>query len=69
MHYPKGRDHRYPLIGGWVGLKAGLDTEARGKIFCLYWGSNPDRPDIQPIVRHYTDWLFKLHIYISKLHF
>jgi hypothetical protein len=22
-------------VGGWVGLKAGLDTEARGKILCL----------------------------------
>jgi len=22
-------------IGGWVGLRAGLDTEARGKVFCL----------------------------------
>jgi hypothetical protein len=26
--------------GGWVGLTAGLDTEARGRISCLYWGSN-----------------------------
>jgi hypothetical protein len=30
--------------GGWVGPRAGLDTEARGKILCLYRGSNPDRP-------------------------
>jgi hypothetical protein len=30
--------------GGWVGLTAGLDTEARGKILYLYRGSNPDRP-------------------------
>jgi hypothetical protein len=29
-----------------VGLRAGLDTEARGKIFCLYRVSNPGRPDI-----------------------
>jgi hypothetical protein len=28
-------------IGGWVGLRAGLDTEARGKILCLCRGSNP----------------------------
>jgi hypothetical protein len=26
-------------IGGWVGLRAGLDTKARGKILCQ--GSNP----------------------------
>jgi hypothetical protein len=36
--------------GGWMGPRAGLDTEARGKI--LY----PDRPVVQPVVRHYTAW-------------
>jgi hypothetical protein len=41
--------------GGWVGPRAGLDTEDRGKILCLCWGSNPDRPVGQPVVRHYTD--------------
>jgi hypothetical protein len=30
--------------GGWVGLRAGLDTEARGKILCPCRGSNPDHP-------------------------
>jgi hypothetical protein len=30
--------------GGWVGPRAGLDAEARGKILCLYRGSNPSRP-------------------------
>jgi hypothetical protein len=30
--------------GGWVGLRAGLDAEARGKILCLCRGSNPGRP-------------------------
>jgi hypothetical protein len=29
---------------GWVGPRAGLDTEVRGKIFCPCRGSNPDRP-------------------------
>jgi hypothetical protein len=28
--------------GGWVGLRAGLDT--RGQILCLYQGSKPSRP-------------------------
>jgi hypothetical protein len=37
-----------------VGLRAGLDTEARGKILCPGRGSNPDRPVVQPVVRHYT---------------
>jgi hypothetical protein len=31
-------------IGGWVDLRAGLETEARGKILCLCWGSNPSHP-------------------------
>jgi hypothetical protein len=39
-----------------VGLRAGLDTEARGKILYLYRGSNLDRPVIQSVVRHYADW-------------
>jgi hypothetical protein len=30
-------------IGGWVGFRAGLDTEATGIILCLCWGSNPGR--------------------------
>jgi hypothetical protein len=41
--------------GGWVGLRAGLDTEVRGKILCPCQGSNPDRPVVQSVVRHYTD--------------
>jgi hypothetical protein len=31
-------------IGGWVGLRAGLDTEARGKIICLCRESNLGSP-------------------------
>jgi hypothetical protein len=30
--------------GGWVGTRAGLDTDTRGKILCLCRGWNPDRP-------------------------
>jgi hypothetical protein len=40
--------------GGWVGPRAGLDTEDRGKILCPCRGSNPDRPVVQAVVRHYT---------------
>jgi hypothetical protein len=46
--------------GGWVGLRAGLDTEARVKILCPWRGSNPDRPVVQSVVRHYTDWATRL---------
>jgi hypothetical protein len=31
-------------IGHWVGLRVGLDTEAREKILFLCQGSNPGRP-------------------------
>jgi hypothetical protein len=41
--------------GGWVGLRAGLDTEVRGKIPCPCRESNLDRPVVQSVVRHYTD--------------
>jgi hypothetical protein len=40
--------------GGWVGPRAGLDTEVRGKILYKCRGSNPDRPVVQSVVRHYT---------------
>jgi hypothetical protein len=53
--------------GGWVGLRAGLDTEARGDR-----GSNPDRPVVQPVVRHYTAWAnparnLTVHVFIFLL--
>jgi hypothetical protein len=35
-----GKDLWYPLERGWVDLRAGLDTEARGKILSLFWESN-----------------------------
>jgi hypothetical protein len=41
--------------GGWVGLRAGLDTEVKGKILCPGRGSNPERSIVQSVVRHYTD--------------
>jgi hypothetical protein len=40
--FPRGKNPGTHWIGGWVGLRVGLDTEARGKILCR--GSNPCRP-------------------------
>jgi hypothetical protein len=40
--------------GGWVGPRAGLDTEVTGKILCPCRGLNLDRPVVQSVVRHYT---------------
>jgi hypothetical protein len=41
--------------GGWVSLKAGLDTEVREKILFMCWGSNHGRPIVQFLVVPYTD--------------
>jgi hypothetical protein len=41
--------------GGWVGPRAGLDTDARGKILCPCRGSNLHRLVVQSAARHYTD--------------
>jgi hypothetical protein len=48
--------------GGWVGPRAGEDSEARGaiKLLCLCRRSNPDRPGVQSVVRPCTravQWL------------
>jgi hypothetical protein len=42
--YSRGKGPGTLCTGGWVGPKAGLDVEARGKILCLCRGSNPGRP-------------------------
>jgi hypothetical protein len=39
-----GKDPGTHWIGQWVDLRAGLDIEAKGKILCLGWRSNPSRP-------------------------
>jgi hypothetical protein len=39
-------------IGTWVGLRAGLDTEAIGNIFASAGGRTPF---VQSVVRFYTD--------------
>jgi hypothetical protein len=40
-------------LGGWEGLRAGLDTKARVKIRSVCWDPTPV---VQSAVRHYTDW-------------
>jgi hypothetical protein len=54
---PQGKGPPVPIVqeAGW-GPRVGLDTEVWGKILCPCRGSNPDRPVVQPIVRHYTAW-------------
>jgi hypothetical protein len=40
---PLGKEPRTHWIDFWVGFRACLDTEIRGKILCLCLGSNPGR--------------------------
>jgi hypothetical protein len=63
--YPWERTPCTHCTGGWVGLRAGLDTEATGKISYLCRGSNLDRPVVQSVARHYTDFIFSNNLYNS----
>jgi hypothetical protein len=58
--YPPERTPGTHCTGGWVGPRAGLDTEVRGKLSRLCRGSNLDRPVVEPVARHYTDWATRL---------
>jgi hypothetical protein len=42
--YPQGKDPGIHYTGGWLGPRAGLDAEARGKILCLCRGLNLCHP-------------------------
>jgi hypothetical protein len=42
--YPRVITPSTHCTGGWVGPRAGVDTEARGKILCFCRGSNHGRP-------------------------
>jgi hypothetical protein len=48
--------------GGWVDPTAGLDTGWRKMSFLVSRGSNLNRPVVQPVARHYTDWATRLTI-------
>jgi hypothetical protein len=50
--YPWERTQGTHWIGGWVGLRAGLDTEAKRKSFAPVGDRTPV---VQSVVRHYTD--------------
>jgi len=42
--YPRGKDPGTHCTGGWVGLRAGLDTEVRVKVFLPLPGIEPRSP-------------------------
>jgi hypothetical protein len=51
---PPGKGPPVPIVqeAGWA--PESVWTQDRGKILCPCRGSNPDRPVVQPVVRHYT---------------
>jgi hypothetical protein len=49
---PPGKDPGTHWTGGWVGPRAGLDTETRGKLFAT---AGDQTPVVQSVVRVYTN--------------
>jgi len=45
-----------PVIGGWVGPRAGLDTVSKREIPSNRGESNLDHPINQPIASRYMGW-------------
>jgi hypothetical protein len=63
MLYPRERNPGTHWIGGWVGHRAGLDTEARGEILCLSQGLNLGHPVIsfsKAYVSYIRKWYYNL---------
>jgi hypothetical protein len=50
-----------------VGLRAGLDAEARGKILYLCWGSNPGRPVSYPGLQMRLWFILILSVFLVYL--
>jgi hypothetical protein len=53
--YPRGKDPGTHCTGGWVGPRAGLDTDVRGKILSPLPEIEPRRPGRPALARHYND--------------
>jgi hypothetical protein len=59
--YPRGKGPPVPIVqeAGWASEPV-WTQRLEEKIHCPRRGSNPDRPVVQPVVRHYTDWATRL---------
>jgi hypothetical protein len=47
--YPRGESPGAYCIGGWIGLRTGLDIMEKIKVSCFYQESNPDSLVMQPL--------------------
>jgi hypothetical protein len=57
---PTGKGPRYPLDRRLGGPQSRSGHMLKEKSFCLCRGSKPDRPVVQAVARHYTDWATRL---------
>jgi hypothetical protein len=55
----------WPSSTHWIGSWVGLDTEARRKILCFCWGSNPSLPVCSQTL-HWLSYPSSLHTLISN---
>jgi hypothetical protein len=55
--YPRGKDPTVPIVqeAGWAPEPV-WTQRIEGNILCPRRGSNPDRPVVQSVARHYTAW-------------
>jgi hypothetical protein len=60
---PPGKGPPVPIVQevGWAPEPV-WTQRLEEKSFCPRRGSKPDRPVVQPVVRHYTAWAFKEYI-------
>jgi hypothetical protein len=63
-----GKDPQYPLYRRLGGPQNRCGQRLEEKSFHLCRGSNLNRPVIQPVARHYTDWATQLTTKYSILH-
>jgi hypothetical protein len=58
---PRGKGPPVPIVqeAGWA-PESVWTQRLQEESFRLCWGSNLDRPVVQPVARHYTDWATRL---------
>jgi hypothetical protein len=66
--YPRGKDPPVPIVqdAGWAPEPA-WTQRIEEKSFAPCRGSNLDRPVVQPVARHYTDWATRLSYKIRRI--